>query len=91
MFVLQPFPFSLSALSTSFTFGFPLDSGNRAQLSSDAGQRRPSQKEKYVSSQDHLSPSLHPTLDILPSIKLLDWMSVFLACMVASPKLLRHH
>lgn len=45
---------TLSAVSPDFVSS--LDSGNRAQLSADAGQRRPSQKEKYVSPQDHLSP-----------------------------------
>lgn len=46
----------LLQLSISVIFGFPLHSGNRAQLSADAGQRRPSQKEKYVSPYDYLSP-----------------------------------
>ena len=51
LFVALSLPASLFLLSLSicFIFGFPLDSGNRAQLSADAGQRRPSQKEKYVS------------------------------------------
>lgn len=42
-------------------FGFPLDCGYRAQLSADAGQRRPSQKEKYVRRRDYLSPLCHHT------------------------------
>lgn len=47
--VLCPF-LTFSVVSFNFFIpGLPLNSGNRAQLSADAGQRRPSQKEKYVS------------------------------------------
>lgn len=37
--------------------------GYRAQLSADAGQRRPSQKEKYVRPRDYLSPLCHHAPD----------------------------
>lgn len=56
--------------------------GYRAQLSADAGQRRPSQKEKYVRPRDYLSPLCHHTPDTPLLLPLnpdlpLDWMKVF--------------
>lgn len=60
-------------------FGFPLDCGYRAQLSAEAGQRRPSQKEKYVRRRNYLSPLCHHTPGPPPlhPAQLLDWMKMF--------------
>lgn len=70
-------PHFFCCLSHCFSHcGFLLDTGSRAQLSADAGQRRPSQKEKYVSPSDHPSPFVtsHPKPH-----NAWDWMKVWAA------------
>lgn len=94
LFVALPSLLSLLCLSFFFLFIYFfshfLDSGNRAQLSAEAGQRRPSQKEKYVSPigssvsiiTSHPSPLPHKTSGLDESAFWFAWLRCFKVCVI---------